>query len=73
MKRTVVLALIASALAMALSACTPVPAWQRGGLMRSTMQMSMCPLEGAMDTHVHRTREGMMGAEMTGGVSCGCN
>ncbi len=58
---------------MALPGCATVEPWQRGRLMQRCMQGSLDPLETAMDLHVHRTREAIMGAAAGGGASCGCN
>ena len=53
--------------------CATLKPWERGRLMQRCMQGSLDPLETAMDLHVHRTREAIMGAAAGGGASCGCN
>ncbi|NUN15416.1 MAG: DUF4266 domain-containing protein [Myxococcales bacterium] len=59
--------------AVALSGCAVVRPWERAVLMQRVMTPVSDPMQSAFDTHVFRTREAMSGAEVSGGVSCGCN
>lgn len=75
MRRRIALAAASLALALVVGSagCTPLKPWQRGRLVQRCMQPSLDPLETAMDLHVFRTREAILGAAAGGGASCGCN
>jgi hypothetical protein len=73
MRRWIAIFAAALALAGATAGCTPLKPWQRGRLVQRCMQRSLDPLETAMDLHVFRTREAILGAAAGGGASCGCN
>lgn len=53
--------------------CATVRPWERAALMQRVMAPVTDPMQSSFDTHVFRTREAMSGAEVSGGVSCGCN
>ena len=55
------------------SGCAALKPWERGLLVDPAMAAPTEPLEAAHSEHVLRTRESMIGASGTGGVSCGCN
>jgi hypothetical protein len=55
------------------SACKTVPASQRGTLLEPCMQPPSDPMEIALDSHVHESREAIVGGTAVGGPSCGCN
>lgn len=57
----------------ALTACTPVAAWERGNLARPEMAMESDPLEGALDDHIYFSKEASSGGNSTSGGGCGCN
>ncbi len=60
-------------LVLAAAGCVHLKPWERGELMQECMQGTVDPLSTALDVHVFRTREAMLGAETGAGVSCGCN
>jgi len=60
-------------IALTMSGCATVHPYQRGELMTRVMVPAPDALESSFDVHVYRTREGMAGAELGAGVSCGCN
>lgn len=62
-----------AALAAALPGCTVLKAYERTELMTRVMRDPSDPMRARFDTHVHRTREHIVGAAAGGGPSCGCN
>ena len=72
MRRLILVALIACIASFDLG-CTTVKVWERGNLAKRCMKPSLDPLESSAEGHVHATREGMAGASVTKGASCGCN
>lgn len=73
MRRCVLATLLLVAIGVGLEGCATLAPWERGQLQQRCMQHSLDPLETAMDLHVHRTRESILGAAAGGGASCGCN
>lgn len=64
----------ACALALLLgSGCTPLRPYERAALLTRVMEEATGPAEDGFEVHVHRTREGLAGAEIGAGASCGCN
>jgi hypothetical protein len=61
------------AVALLLTGCVRVHAYQRETLAKSTMNPEAAPLEKKLDTHVQEYREGSMGGAGVGGGGCGCN
>lgn len=58
---------------VALAACTPVAAWERGNLARPEMAIVSDPLDSALDAHVYFSKEASSGGNGTAGGGCGCN
>ena len=61
------------AIGMCASGCAPLPAYRRSALMQRCMTQPVDPQAASFETHIHRTREAMIGATAHGGPSCGCN
>lgn len=60
------------ALALAVSGCVPVAAWERGDLARPEMSSEPQPMQRSVQEHVYSSREaGAAGAAGPGG-GCGC-
>jgi hypothetical protein len=58
---------------IALTACTPVAAWQRGNLARPEMAIVSDPLDSTLDAHVYFSKEASSGGNGAAGGGCGCN
>ena len=54
-------------------ATTPVQPWERGRLARRDMRWDSDPLQAAMDSHTHFSKEGSDGHIGAAGGGCGCN
>ncbi len=59
-------------LAVLLTACAEVQPWERGVLARPHMAWEVHPLAGALDAHVHGSREAAAAAAGAAGGGCGC-
>ena len=57
----------------ALSACTPVAAWERGTLAKPEMALKPDPLDAALKDHVYFSKEASSGGNSASGGGCGCN
>jgi hypothetical protein len=55
------------------SGCAPLKTYERAALMTRVMEETTGSAEDGFEVHIHRTREGMSGAEIGAGASCGCN
>lgn len=64
--------LVVLALAVMMSACTPVAPWERGLLSHPCMRASSRPEEGRATAHMLGAREGSVGATGERGGGCGC-
>ncbi len=62
-----------SLLAAGLSGCATLNTWQRATLNSRIMEDPACPMEAAIEEHVHAIREAAQGATAAAGSSCGCN
>jgi len=63
-------------LAMALVAgCTSmgVEPWERDILAKDEMQLTVDPVEAAIDDHIYFSKEASSGGRGFGGGGCGCN
>lgn len=65
--------LAALALAMGLSNCANVKAYQRGYLAEYVMLPNKDPLAKGLADHMYFSREAAYGGEGVGGGGCGCN
>jgi hypothetical protein len=65
-----VLAALALA-AFAITACAPVPAYERGRLAHPTM--TTADIAGAAEAHTRAVQEGATGGGFEVGGGCGCN
>jgi hypothetical protein len=61
----------AVSVALAASACTPVPVYARGKLSHPTM--TTADLAGPAEAHVRAVHEGAVGGGFEVGGGCGCN
>lgn len=68
MKRAVLTVLL-----WAVSACVPVPQWQRGVLGDRRMQPVVHPNRDNLRQHVLSVREGAIGGHGSAGGGCGCD
>ncbi len=59
--------------ALAVNACTPVRAWERGQLARTEMAWDADGLEGALNDHIFFSKEASSGGNSAAGGGCGCN
>lgn len=66
-------ALLLAVASLAVNACTPVQAWERGYLARPEMALQPDPLDAALDQHVFFSKEASSGANSAAGGGCGCN
>ncbi|HEY1150029.1 MAG TPA: DUF4266 domain-containing protein [Pseudoduganella sp.] len=76
MKRLLVRLLLASLLALGLSACAmvqPVAPWEKGALARPAMRFDGNRLESAYSAHTYDSKEAAFGSGSVGGGGCGCN
>lgn len=60
------------ALGVCQSACTHVEPWQRGNLAKPQMALDPNPMQSALHTHIHSSREAASGGDSAGGGGCGC-
>lgn len=60
-------------LALLLSSCTPVRAWERGHLAKREMAWDPDSLGAALDSHVFFSKEASSGGTSAAGGGCGCN
>lgn len=58
---------------LALAACAPVQAWERGRLAQAHMALDADPLLSAMDEHIYSSKEAASGGIGPAGGGCGCN
>lgn len=72
MKLLLSTAILASAAASG-CALQPVEAWQREYLAKPEMAFDADPLEAAMRTHTHVSKEASSGGASLPGGGCGCN
>ncbi|MDD5411681.1 MAG: DUF4266 domain-containing protein [Methylobacter sp.] len=59
-------------LSVCASACSPVAAWQRGTLAKSSMALEPNPMQGAVREHTYGSREAASGSSSASGGGCGC-
>jgi len=64
--------LILIIVAIALSACTPVPPWQRGILAKPSMAIAPTPMQDTLSEHTHSSREAASASSSSSGGGCGC-
>ena len=57
----------------ALSACSSVPAWERGALAQPGMEIDGHPVHSYFDNHIYFSKEAATGGSGVGGGGCGCN
>ena len=61
--------------ALAGTGCTSmgVEPWERDILARQEMQLTVDPVEAALDDHIYFSKEASSGGRGFGGGGCGCN
>ena len=61
--------------AMASTGCTSmgVEPWERDILAKQEMQLTVDPVEAALDDHIYFSKEASSGGRGFGGGGCGCN
>lgn len=64
-----------AALLAPLAACSNlgVQPWERELLAKPAMQLSVSPVESAIDDHIYFSKEAATGGRGFGGGGCGCN
>jgi hypothetical protein len=74
MKKIVVCTGCLSVLAV-LAGCSSmgVEPWERDVLAKEEMQLTVDPLEAAIDDHIYFSKEASSGGRGFGGGGCGCN
>jgi hypothetical protein len=60
-------------MAMLMSSCQPVQAWERGTLAKPEMAIETDPLETALNNHIYFSKEASNGGHSAAGGGCGCN
>jgi hypothetical protein len=60
-------------LAMFLTGCQPVQAWERGTLAKPEMAITTDPLEAELNNHIYFSKEASNGGHSATGGGCGCN
>ncbi|MDG2176306.1 MAG: DUF4266 domain-containing protein [Gammaproteobacteria bacterium] len=60
-------------MAMFVSGCQPVQAWERGTLAKPEMAIETDPLETALNNHIYFSKEASNGGHSAAGGGCGCN
>lgn len=66
-------ALLLLGASLALTACSPVAAWERGTLAKPEMALTTDPLDSALADHIHFSKEAASGGNSASGGGCGCN
>ncbi|MDQ8205090.1 DUF4266 domain-containing protein [Pelagicoccus sp. SDUM812003] len=61
------------ALLAGLAGCASVEPWEKARFADYTMREDRDPLEDAMTSHIHFSREATHGGGGLGGGGCGCN
>ena len=61
--------------ALAAAGCTSmgVEPWERDILAKQEMQLTVDPVEAAIDDHIYFSKEASSGGRGFGGGGCGCN
>ena len=62
-----------SMLALVLTSCEAVPAYQRGDLARQEMAFDADPLESRLNQHIYFSKEASTGGNGVAAGGCGCN
>jgi hypothetical protein len=73
MIKTLMIAGILAAAALAGTGCASVEPWERGTLAEYGMRADRDPFDDALQEHVYFTREAAAGGRGVGGGGCGCN
>jgi Domain of unknown function (DUF4266) len=76
MKHLYKVALYAVAVTSLMSGCsniTPVNAWEKGDLAKSSMTFESDILDAKFTDHIYFSREAATGGSGVGGGGCGCN
>jgi hypothetical protein len=60
------------ALSVCAAACSPVAAWQRGTLAKSSMALEPHSMQSALREHTYGSREAASGSSSASGGGCGC-
>lgn len=71
--RALGLAVLGITLGFTLSGCGTVQPWERDILARSDMAFDPDPLEAALRSHIHFSKEAALRGGGAGGGGCGCN
>jgi hypothetical protein len=59
-------------IAVAISGCTPVAAWERGNLAKPQMALDPTPMQSSLRSHIYGSREAASGGDSGSGGGCGC-
>ena len=68
-----VVLVLASLVAVLLSACAPVKPWQRGNLAKPQMALDEDPMLLSISEHIYSSKEASSGGVGPAGGGCGCN
>ncbi len=60
-------------LALSITGCSHVSAWERGHLANPNMQWTTDPMQQTLKSHIHFSKEASSGDAALGGGGCGCN